>query len=137
MYVLNRIKLSLRTYLSFIIIVYFVSGCAGADVMLMDPSRDYAPTDNVLLLFDEPENEYEIIAVIEAKATQYNSESDAVKAARKEARKIGAHAIIPLTTEKKEVQSETMPNPVAGSPPIYIAGGTQITMKFAAIRYMK
>ncbi len=105
--------------------------------MLMDPSRTYAPTENVLLLLEEPENEFQIIAIIEAKATQYNTQSDAVKAARKEAQKIGAHAIIPMTAEKKEVQSDTMPNPVAGSPPIYIAGGTQITMKFAAIRYKR
>lgn len=137
MNLLNRAKISLGTFLSFVIIILYTAGCAGADVMLIDPSTTYAPTENVLLLFEEPESEYEIIAVIEAKASQYNTESDAVKAARKEAQKIGAHAIIPMTTEKKEVQSETMPNPVAGSPPIYIAGGTQIAMKFAAIRYLR
>jgi hypothetical protein len=42
-----------------------------------------------------------------------------------------------MTNERREVGSEIIPNPVAGSPPIYIAGGTQMTMKFAAIRYIR
>lgn len=137
MNVLNRMEFNLRTFLSLIIVFIYAGGCASADVMLLDPSRAYNPTANVQLIFEEPESEYEVIAIIEAKASQYNTESDAFKAARKEARKIGAHAIIPMTTEKKEVQSETIPNPVAGSPPIYIAGGTQLTMKFAAIRFIR
>ena len=122
---------------SLIIAGCLLSGCASADVMLLDPSRTFPATDNVLLLFEEPEEEYEIIAIIEARGSQYNNQSEVVRAARKEAQKIGAHGIIPMTNERREVRSEIIPNPVAGSPPIYIAGGTQMTMKFAAIRYIR
>ncbi|MCC5927029.1 MAG: hypothetical protein JJU41_10775 [Bacteroidetes bacterium] len=123
--------------LSLITAVFLLMGCASADVMLLDPSRSFPPTENVLLLFEEPEDEYEIIAIIEAKGSQYNNQSEVVRAAQKKAGKIGAHGIIPMTNERREVASEVIPNPVAGSPPIYIAGGTQMTMKFAAIRYIR
>ena len=122
---------------SLIVAGCLLAGCASADVMLLDPSRTFPPTENVLLLFEEPEGEYEIIAIIEAKGSQYNNQSEVVRAARREAQKIGAHGILPMTNERREVRSEVIPNPVAGSPPIYIAGGTQMTMKFAAIRYIK
>ena len=119
------------------IVIILLVGCAGADVMLLDPSKTYPPTENVRLLFDEPDEKYEIIAIVEANGSQYNNQSEVVRAAQKEAGKIGAHAIIPMTTERREVASEVIPNPVAGSQPIYIAGGTQMTMKFAAIRFIK
>lgn len=125
-----------KTVLAFIL-CYLLAGCAGADVILLDPSKTYSPTENVRILFEEPDEEYEIIAIVEAKGSQYNNQSEVFRAAQKEAGKIGAHAIIPMTTETREVASETIPNPVAGSSPIYIAGGTQMTMKFAAIRYIK
>lgn len=113
------------------------TGCVEADVMLLDPSKTYQSTENVRLLFEEPDEEYEVIAIVEAKGTQYNNQSEVVRAAQKEAGKLGAHAIIPMTTESHEVTSKVIPNPVAGSPPIYIAGGMQMTMKFVAIRYTK
>ena len=110
-------------------------GCAGADVMLLDPSKSYPPTENVRLLLEEPEQPYEMIAIIEAKGSQYNNQSQVVRAAQKRAGKIGAHAIMPISNESRQVSPQYVPNPVAGSEPIYIAGGTQMTMKFAAIRY--
>lgn len=125
-----------KTTITFVL-CYLLAGCAGADVMLLDPSKTYPQNENVRLFLEEPEEEYEIIAIVEAKGSQYNNQSEVVKSARKEAGKIGAHAIIPMTTERKEVASETIPNPFAGSPPIYIAGGTQLTMKFAAIRFIR
>ena len=112
-------------------------GCASADVMLLDPSRTYAPTTNVKLLLEEPDQSYEIIAIVEARGSQYNNQSQVVRAAQKRAGKLGAHAIIPITTEKTNVAPQTIANPVAGGAPIYIMGGTQMTMKFAAIRFTK
>ena len=105
--------------------------------MLLDPSKSYSPTQNVRLLLEDPEEEFEIIAIVEAKGSQYNNQSQVVRAAQKKAGKIGAHAIIPMNTENKVVAPQVMQNPVAGSPPIYVAGGTQMTMKFAAIRYIR
>jgi len=113
------------------------TGCAGADVMILDPSRTFSPTENVVLLLEEPNVEYEMIGIIEAKGSQYNNQSQVVRAARKEAGKIGAQYIFPMATETKEVAAQTLANPVAGGAPIHIAGGTQMTIKFAAIRYLK
>ena len=115
--------------------VVLISGCAGADVMLVDPSQKYEPTENVQFLLEEPSRPYEMIAVIEAKGSQYNNQSQVVRAARREAEKIGAHAIMPVSTEGRNVAPQMLPNPVAGGPPIYMAGGTQMTMKFTAIRF--
>ena len=103
--------------------------------MLTDPSRTYEPTENVQLLLEEPSRPYEIIAIIEAEGSQYNNQSQVVRAARGKAEKIGAHAIMPVANESRNVAPQMLPNPVAGGPPIYMAGGTQMTLKFAAIRF--
>ena len=125
----------MRKLIPILVLAGVVAGCAGADVMLLDPSRTYPPTENVRLLLEEPKQPYEMIAIIEAKGSQYNNQSQVVRAAQKRAGKIGAHAIIPIANETRNVAPQVMPNPVAGSPPIYIAGGAQLTMKFAAIRF--
>lgn len=118
-----------------VLVASFVAGCAGADVMLLNPAQTYEPTENVQLLMEVPTRPYEMIAIIEAKGYQYNNQSQVVRAAQRRAGRVGAHAIMPMTTENRDVAARVIPNPVAGSPPIYMAGGTQITMKFAAIRY--
>ncbi len=113
----------------------YISGCAGADVMLLDPSKSYPPTEHVQLLFDKPKRLYNVIAVIEAKGSQYNNESQIVRAAQNRAGRIGAHAIIPISNESEHVSPQIVPNPVLGGPPIYIMGGNRVTLKFAAIRF--
>ena len=47
-----------------------------------------------------------------------------MRAARKEAGKIGAHYIFPMATERREVAAQSIDNPAASSSPIYIDGGT-------------
>ena len=128
---MNTIKL----LISFLVLVTFLS-CASADATLIDPSQEYPPTKSVKLLFEEPERPYKVIAIIEGNGSQYNNESEVLKAIRKKAGKIGAHAIIPLSTDKEYVPTTTHANPVAGSPPITIAGGNKITTKAAAIRFI-
>lgn len=113
-----------------------ITGCATADATLIDPSRRYEPTENVVLIVEEPNKPYEVIAIIEGNGSQYNNQSDILKSIRKEAMKIGAHAILPISTEKEYVPTTTHANPVAGSPPITLAGGNKIIMKVAAIRYI-
>lgn len=117
------------------IVLFFVS-CASADVLMLDESKEYESTDNVLLLFEEPEEDFIVIAIIEGHGSQYNTDSQVLKSIRKSARKIGAHAIIPLATDKSYVPPTTHANPVAGSPPITIAGGDKITTRAAAIRFV-
>lgn len=117
------------------LVAVLAAGCAGADVMLLDPSRTYEPTENVQLLLEAPTRPYEMIAIIEAKGSQYNNQSQVVRAAQRRAGRIGAHAILPIANESRNVAPQMLPNPVAGGPPIYMAGGTQMTLKFAAIRF--
>jgi|AntRauTorckE6833_2_1112554.scaffolds.fasta_scaffold79653_1 hypothetical protein len=126
-------------YLNFLfsfVLIAAISSCASSDVTLIDPSKEYSPTKNVKLLFEEPTREYEVIAIIEGNGTQYNNESQVLKSVRKQAMKIGAHAIFPMSTEKTYVPPTTHANPVQGSPPITIAGGNKITTKVAAIRFI-
>lgn len=119
-----------------ILVMMIVTGCATADATLIDPSRIYEPTDNVVLIVDEPNEPYEVIAIIEGNGSQYNNQSDVLKSIRKEAMKVGAHAILPISTEKEYVPTTMHANPVAGSPPITLAGGNKIIMKVAAIRFV-
>jgi hypothetical protein len=116
----------------FILIGGYIINCASADVMILDPAKSYPPTENVQLMLVNPDRPYVMIGIIEAKGSQYNNQSQVVRAAQKRAAKIGAHAIIPVTNERKEVNPQIIPN---GGAPIYIMGGTQLTMKFAAIRF--
>jgi len=122
-----------KSLLLVLAVVY--SGCASASVTLLDPSRQYPPTESVLLLLEEPSRSYEIIAIIEGNGSQYNNEAQVLKAVRKSARKIGAHAIFLITTDKTYVPASTHANPFAG-PPITIMAGDKIVMKIAAIRFI-
>ena len=116
--------------------VWLWGSWASAEVLMLDESKEYESTDNVLLLFEEPEEDFIVIAIIEGHGSQYNTDSQVLKSIRKSARKIGAHAIIPLATDKSYVPPTTHANPVAGSPPITIAGGDKITTRAAAIRFV-
>lgn len=131
----EKMKSNILLILS-VIVTVICSGCASADVLMLDESKEYDPTNNVLLLFDEPSKEFIIIAIIEGHGSQYNTDSQVLKSIRKSAKKIGAHAIIPLATDKEYVPPTTHANPVAGSPPITIAGGNKITTRAAAIRFV-
>ena len=119
-----------------VLLYLLLINCASANVNLIDSSKKYEPTESVLLLFEEPRRAYKVIAVIEGNGSQYNNESQVLKSIRKKARKIGAHAIIPIVTQKEYVPTTTHANPVAGSPPITIQGGNKIITKVAAIRFL-
>lgn len=110
--------------------------CASANVNLIDPSKKYESAENVILLFEEPQRAYDVIAIIEGNGSQYQNDSQVIKAIRKKAKKIGAHAIIPISNEKEYVAPATIANPVQGSAPIYIAGGNKIISKYVAIRFL-
>lgn len=112
-----------------------LSACASADAVLMDPGKMYPRVENVQLLFNLPDRPYEVIAMIEGTGSVYNDESDVIKAMRKKAGKVGAHAIIFVSTDLQYMPQQTFANPVQGSPPISIAAGNKITSKAAAIRF--
>ena len=75
-----------------------LAGCASVatQVTLLDPARQYAPTQNVAILFDFPPQPYVKIALIEAQGTVGGSESELLEDARKKAQALGADAVVRL-----------------------------------------
>lgn len=114
----------------------FASGCATADVILMNPGAKYPATENVQIIYEEPTRKHVVIGIIEGDGSQYNNQSQIVRAMQKKAGKIGAHAIMLMSTESQYVPTTTHANPIAGGPPITLAGGTAYKIKAVAIRYV-
>ena len=48
---------------SILMIMFAASGCVSTDAVMMNSSRTYPPTDNVAILLEEPDRNYEIIAI--------------------------------------------------------------------------
>ena len=92
-----------------------LAGCASVatQVTLLDPAHQYAPTQNVAILFDFPPQPYVKIALIEAQGTVGGSESELLEDARKKAQALGADAVVRL-----EVTSVYQP-PVRAYDPWY------------------
>src|SRR5690606_19651720 len=99
----SRSAMMRATFPLLLALMIAVSGCAGADVMLLDPSRSYPPTQDVQLLLEEPSRPYEVIAIIEGQGSQYNNQSQVVRAAQRRAGRVGAHAIMPVSTQSQYV----------------------------------
>ncbi|MYC15695.1 MAG: hypothetical protein F4Y39_18375 [Gemmatimonadetes bacterium] len=116
-----------------VLFILAASGCVGTSAVMINSSRTYPPTDNITILFKEPDRTYEIIAIIEGNGTVFNNQSQVLKEMQVKAQKIGAHAIIPLTTDSQYVPDKYIQN-IDGSP-LLIPGGNKITMKAVAIRY--
>jgi len=55
--------------------VFILMSCASADVLMLDESKKYEPTENVLLLFEEPSDPFIVIAIIDGHGSQYNTDS--------------------------------------------------------------
>ena len=108
-------------------------GCAATSVVMINSAQKYPPTENVVLLFEIPERDHEIIAIVEGNGSIFNNYSQVLKKTQERAQKIGAHAIIPLRPETEYVPSASVTN-FDGSP-LTIPGGTKITVKAVAIRY--
>src|SRR6185369_211501 len=75
-----------------------LAGCASVstEVTLLDPAQNFAPTEQVAILYDYPPQRYVKIALIEAQGSVGGSESALHEDARKRARAIGADAIVRL-----------------------------------------
>lgn len=109
------------------------SGCVSTSAVMMNSSQTYRPTDNVAILFEAPERDYDIIAIVEGNGSVFNNYSQVLKKIQEKAKKIGAHAIIPITTESQYVPTKYITN-VDGSL-LALPDGNKITIKTAAIRY--
>ncbi len=110
-----------------------LSACVNTDAVLLDPSQTYQPTESVQILFVEPTEPYEIIAIVEGNGSIFNNQSQVLKKIRKKAQKIGAHAIILLSTDSEYVAPTTVTNFDGSS--LTVPGGKKLTMKAVAIRF--
>ncbi|HUL41987.1 MAG TPA: hypothetical protein VLV32_08815 [Burkholderiales bacterium] len=75
-----------------------LAGCASvtSQVTVFDPTRHYAPTQNVVILLRFPQRPHTNIGLIEAKGTVGGSESELLEVAREKARALGADALVRL-----------------------------------------
>jgi hypothetical protein len=75
-----------------------LAGCASVstEVTLLDPAQNFAPTEQVAILYDYPPQPYVKVALIEAQGSVGGSESALLEDARMRARAIGADAIVRL-----------------------------------------
>lgn len=110
-----------------------LAGCASAHVVMLDTSRSYPPTKGVVMLMGEPERSYEVIAIIEGNGSQFNNQTQVIKAIQKKARKIGAHAIYLISSENQYVPTTYTRN-LDGSL-LTIPGGNKQIVKALAIRF--
>ena len=118
-----------------LMLILAVSGCGVYTVVVpIDSGRAaYEPTENVTILFDEPNRPYEAIAVIEGNGGTIYSQAQILQALQAKAQDIGAHAIITIATDSEYVPSFRMTN-VDGSL-LTIPGGHKKSAKVLAIRY--
>lgn len=116
--------------LLFLLILF---SCASSDVIMLDSSKKYPPTNSVLIIFDKPDKPYEEIAIIEGNGSIFNNYTQVLKAIQKKAAKIGADAIIPATQQSIYKPPSIVKN--FDGTPLTIPGGNEITIKAVAIRF--
>jgi hypothetical protein len=149
--------------LAVLLIAGALGACASpsAKVTLLDPARAYAPTQNVEILLDAPTRAHTKIALIEVQGTVGGTESQLLEQARRQARALGADAIVRLevTTVYREPVKVYRPwyadpfywrytygyrppdfyphldGPYSMNDYRWIAGGNVQTLKAVAIRY--
>ena len=115
---LSAVQPDMRQLLSALptaLVIAALAGCASVatHITLLDPARQYAPTQYVGLLLDYPPQPYVKIALIEAQGMAGGSEAELLEDARKKAQALGADAVVRL-----EVTSVYQP-PVRAYDPWY------------------
>ncbi len=116
-----------------VFLALIVLSCASSGVILLDPSKTYPPTTNVELLLVEPTRAYEIIAIINAAGSIYNTEAQIMESAREKAKEIGANALF-IAINQQRFQAPQQVTNFDGSP-LTIPGGYTTQIKILAIRY--
>jgi len=89
----------MRTLLC-LVLVTLLSGCASVPthVAVLDPSRRFEPTQNVVVLLRPPERRHVEIAKLESRGAIGEPETALIEDAREKAKALGAHAIVTLET---------------------------------------
>ncbi len=119
--------------LALVFLSLYVLSCTSSGVILLDPSKTYPPTTNVELLLVEPTRTYEIIAIINAAGSIYNTEAQIMESAREKAKEIGANALF-IASNQQRFQAPQQVTNFDGSP-LTIPGGYTTQIKILAIRY--
>ena len=129
--------MKISRFLIFLIVMLFYWGCTSVGVNLIDQSKRYPPTKNALLLFETPDKDYEVIAIIEGKGGKYKNGSQVIESMRKKAQKVGAHALLLNNTSKQYVEPTNVTNPISSGPPIHITGWNKLLATGHAIRFLE
>lgn len=133
-----------------------IVGCATVEtqVTLLDPSAARAPATDVAILLEPATRPHVSIALIEVRGISGTTEGELLAAARGEAARIGADAVVRLSVTETQQPPMYIYDPVfspyysryglrAGTyfyPPYLgyyrpVGGGTERTLKALAIRY--
>jgi hypothetical protein len=90
-----------------------LGGCATVrtQVVELKPAQRYAPTEHVEILLEKPERPYTEIALLESRGEIGASEADLLEQARREARALGADAIVRLEVTREYQPPVTLYEP--------------------------
>ncbi len=89
----------------------FLSGCVQTSAVRLDESKNYAPSSHVMILESPPIDAYEVIAQLETRGTQGQSIPALLEDMRKQARDLGADAIIPVEHTSEQTPVGVIYNP--------------------------
>lgn len=119
------------------------SGCVTTNVDLTDPEASYQSTSEVELLFEEPSRPYKVIALIEGNGSTRRKQSLVFDKILKKAKKIGAHAIIPIDSNIQYYPKSTFNDEPASSITDLVSkllgganGGYEFDLEVKAIRFI-
>lgn len=116
------------------ILLAFVSGCANTSVVMLDETDKYAPSESVEILEYIPEKKFKSIARLETQGMIGQGIPELLSDMRKEAKQIGADAIIPTKEGKEKVEQGIFYNPYLGGYQT-VGGGKKPIVEGYAIIY--
>jgi hypothetical protein len=112
--------------------LWLMSGCVQGTVTLVEPSRTYPATTSLEILREKPARPHRTIAVVRATGLPSATNAELCGVLQKEAKSIGADAILLLPRE--ENVSIAGSNPCAGGA-VNGAGEKVSVLKALAIKY--
>jgi len=117
-----------------IVLTAFICGCAQTSAVMVDSSKQYQPTEKVLLLTEAPSRPYISIAVLESTGPVNTPLPDLLESMKKKGMAIGADAVIPMQDVSTTQQQGIMYNPWLGGYQT-IGGGTLPKIRGVAIKF--
>ncbi len=112
---------------------FLAMSCAQTSVVMLDDSRKFAPSENVRIIEQAPDEPFEIIARLETRGSVGQGIPSLLDQMRDEAKKIGADAIIPIEERQERQQQGIMYNPWLGGYQTIGGGNIPIITSYAII----